>query len=100
VPVFIASMTLVALSWFWPHPKNLAQVLALSAAALISIQFWYADRGGVYVLWFLPLLLLMMFRPNLSNSVPPPTSADDWVARLGRRLGRLVLRLPAPARAG
>lgn len=101
VPVFIASMVLIGLSWFWPHPKNLAQVIALSAAMLISIQFWYADRGGVYVLWFLPLLLLMMFRPNLSNSVPPPVSSDDWIARLRRRLTRLVLRVPAPtARAG
>lgn len=85
VPVFIASMILVATSAFWPAPKTLAHVLALSAAVLISIQFWYADRGGIYVLWFLPLLLLLVFRPNLSNSVPP-VPGEDWVARLGRRL--------------
>jgi hypothetical protein len=96
VPVVIAAVVLVGLSWFWPYPKNLAQVIALSAAILISIQFWYADRGGVYVLWFLPLLLLMMFRPNLSNSVPPPVPPDDWVARLGQRLKRAILRTPAP----
>jgi hypothetical protein len=92
VPVFIGSMALVILSAFWPAPKNLAQVLALSAAALISIQFWYADRGGVYVLWFLPLLLLLVFRPNLSASRPPPVPADDWIARLRRRLLRAALR--------
>ena len=32
VPVFIASMALVAMSLVWPSPKNLAHVLALSAA--------------------------------------------------------------------
>jgi hypothetical protein len=93
VPVFIASMALVVTSAFWPGPKNLAHVLALSAATLISIQFWYADRGGVYVLWYLPLLLLLVFRPNLASSQPPVPSSDDWPARLGAHLSRLVLRL-------
>jgi hypothetical protein len=80
-------MTLVLLSAFWPAPKNLAHVIALSAAVLLSIQFWYADRGGVYVLWFLPLLLLMMFRPNLSGTRPPIPPSNDWPARLGHFLG-------------
>jgi hypothetical protein len=93
VPVFVAAMALVVTSAFWPGPKNLAHVLALSAATLISIQFWYADRGGVYVLWYLPLLLLLVFRPNLTASQPPVPPTDDWPARLGGRIGRLVLRL-------
>lgn len=95
VPVFIGSMVLVGLSWFWPYPKNLAHVLALSAAMLLSIQFWYADRGGVYVLWFLPLLLLMVFRPNLANRLPPPIPNNDWIARLGRWLSRRLWRCSA-----
>jgi hypothetical protein len=90
VPVFLASMALVVMSAFWPSPKNLAHVLALSAATLISIQFWYADRGGVYVLWYLPLLLLMVFRPNLASSQPPQPPTDDWLARLSHRLSRLL----------
>lgn len=94
IPVFIASMTLVVISGFWPTPKNLAQVVALSAATLISIQFWYADRGGVYVLWFLPLLLLLVFRPNLATAYPAVPANDDWPARLGRwlrgKMGRSV----------
>lgn len=98
VPVFIGSMTLVILSAFWPTPKNLAHVLALSAASLISIQFWYADRGGVYVLWFLPLLLLLVFRPNLSACVPSPVDREDWVARLSRAVVGFVLR-PLRSRA-
>jgi hypothetical protein len=99
VPVFIASLALVITSAFWPNPKNLAHVLALSAAALISVQFWHADRGGVYVLWFLPLLLLLVFRPNLSNAQPPMPPGDDWLARLARRLGGRLLRLLPSRRA-
>jgi hypothetical protein len=92
VPVFIASLALVLTSAVWPSPKNLAHVLALSAACLLSIQFWYADRGGVYVLWYLPLLLLLVFRPNLTHAVPPAPPADDWPARLGNWVGRHAAR--------
>jgi hypothetical protein len=104
LPVFLAYAALLITTAFWPSPKNLAHVLALSAALLIGIQFWYADQGGVYVLWYLPFLLLLVFRPNLSSCQPPPPG-DDWLARLGRRLRRRFLvalrlrRRPEPVRA-
>lgn len=93
VPVFIGSLALVFISGLWPNPKNLAHVLALSAASLIGIQFWYADRGGAYVLWFLPLLLLLMFRPNLDAAVPQPPPRDDLLARVGNCLWARAERL-------
>jgi hypothetical protein len=94
LPVFIAYLAFVTTTAFWPSPKNLAHVLALSAAVLIGIQFWYADQGGVYVLWYLPLLLLLVFRPNLSDRTPPPLNPEtDWLARFGRVLGRRFVRL-------
>lgn len=100
MPVFVACMALTVMTTFWPAPKNLAHVLALSAAALIGVQFWYADQGGVYVLWYLPLLLLIVFRPNLSDRRPPPIHPDaDWLFRAGRLLLRAaarVVRLPEP----
>jgi hypothetical protein len=98
MPVFIAYLTLVTLMVLWPSPKNLGHVLALSAAALVGLQFWYAHQGGVYVLWYLPLLLLLVFRPNLSAHRPLPIDPEtDWLFRLGRMLVRLtarVVRLP------
>jgi hypothetical protein len=100
IPVFVAYVTFVLATLFWPAPKNLAHVLALSAALLIGIQFWYADRGGVHVLWYLPFLLLLVFRPNLTNAQPPRPPANDWLARRGRAAVRLVsrwVRLPEPA---
>ncbi len=96
-PVFLAYLAFVLTTAFWPSPKNLAHVLALTAAALIGIQFWYADQGGVYVLWYLPLLLLLTFRPNLEGRRPPPINREtDWLWRLGRALGRLAWRLVRP----
>jgi hypothetical protein len=100
IPVFVVYLTFVLGTLFWPAPKNLAHVLALSSALLVGIQFWYADRGGVHVLWYLPFLLLMIFRPNLTNAQPPRLPADDWPARLGRAVGRLAVRWfkhPEPA---
>src|SRR5262249_4589079 len=101
MPVFLGYLILVVTMAFWPLPKNLAHLLALSAAAVIGIQFWYADQGGVYVLWYLPLLLLLVFRPNLTARVPPPIQPEtDWLTRLRQALGRLALRLlhfPEPA---
>jgi hypothetical protein len=74
LPVFILYIAFVITTSFWPSPKNLGHVIALSAAVLIGIQFWYADHGGEYVLWYLPLVMLMVFRPNLSDRYPPPHS--------------------------
>jgi hypothetical protein len=87
LPVFIVFLSVVLLTLFWPAPKNLAHLLALNAAVLVGIQFWYSDRGGVYILWYLPFLLLLMFRPNLS-AARPPNIPDFWLLRLARWVRR------------
>jgi hypothetical protein len=101
IPVFIAYLAFLVGTLFWPSPKNLAHLLAISAAILIGIQFWFADRGGLYVLWYVPLMLLIMFRPNLSDRYPPSIQPEtDWVRRFRSRLVRLIRRsvkVPEPA---
>jgi hypothetical protein len=102
LPVFIAYMTFIVLTVFWPTPRNLAQVIAQSAAVVVGVQFWYADQGGVYVLWYLPLVLLMVFRPNLSEVRPPALQPHaDWVVtRFRRAAGRWWTGRPhTPTRA-
>jgi hypothetical protein len=102
IPVFLAYLAFVLATACWPAPKNLAHVIALSAAVIIGIQFWYADQGGVYVLWYLPLLMLLMFRPNLADRRPDPIQPGlDWLSRLGqaclralRWLFRFLVRTP------
>jgi hypothetical protein len=87
----------------WPSPKNLARLLALSAATVIGLQLWYADQGGVYVLWYAPLLLLLAFRPNLQDHRPSPIVPEsDWLSRGRRwlvRSFRRLARLSEPAQA-
>lgn len=90
MPVFILYLTGVIITAFWPAPKNLAHVLALSTAVLLGLQLWYSDQGGVYVLWYLPFFLLMVFRPNLSDRRPPePPASGDWLHYLLRGLRRV-----------
>jgi hypothetical protein len=98
LPVFIAYIAFVITTAFWPMPKNLAHVLALSAASLIGVQFWYADQGGVYVLWYMPMLLLMIFRPNLSECVPPAQETEPGkIAAAGKlALGSTLKMLRGP----
>ena len=100
IPVFIAYVAFVLATAFWPSPKNLAHLIALSAAVLIGVQFWYADQGGIYVLWYLPFLLLLVFRPNLAERRPLPIQPEtDWLIRGRRALARFVcwlLNLPQP----
>jgi hypothetical protein len=100
IPVFVVFLALVGMTAFWPMPKNLGHVIALSAAVLIGVQFWYADKGGQYVLWYLPLLLLLMFRPNLSDRRPLPIAAEtDWVRRVRQPVSAVIawlFRSPDP----
>ncbi|QDU62317.1 hypothetical protein Pan216_31840 [Planctomycetes bacterium Pan216] len=77
LPIFVLFVFMFIALGFWPKEKNLADLIALSTALILALQFWYADRGGTYIHWYLPLLLLMIFRPNLSNILAPtyPPSA-------------------------
>jgi hypothetical protein len=51
---------------------------------MLGTQFWLAGNGGVYQGWYLPLLLLTVFRPNLEDRVALATLGESWFAR--RRL--------------
>ena len=54
----------------WPAGKNLAELISMSAAVLVASQFWYLDKGGTLVLLYLPLAILMMFRPTITRRKP------------------------------
>jgi len=71
LPVFILYIAFLLTLFVWPPVKTLAHVVSLSAAVLIGIQFWYAERGGMYVLWYLPLLIVMTLRPTTGEIVTP-----------------------------
>ena len=54
-----------------PTKRNLENLLANSTALVVAAQLWYPEDVGTYVLWYLPLLLLVMFRPRLDRFTPP-----------------------------
>ncbi len=71
LPVLIAYGAMTLATTVWPGGKNLGELVALSAALLVASQFWYLDEGGTLVVMYLPLVLLMVFRPNLAAKRPP-----------------------------
>ena len=77
LPVLVAYLALVIFTMFWPADKNLAELIALSAALLAASQFWYLDKGGTLVMLYLPLAIAMMFRPTIAirRAAAPATPA-------------------------
>ena len=65
LPVIAAFAVLVIVMTAWPRPKTVELLLAQLTAVMIAVQFWLPDRSGTYVLWYLPSLLTLMFRPRL-----------------------------------
>lgn len=65
IPVIISFFLLLMGLTFWPRRKSVENLVCASAAVITATQFWYPEQGGVYVLWYLPLLLVAMFRPRL-----------------------------------
>lgn len=69
IPVVAAFAALCGGLAIWPAHKNLGTLLSCSAAVMLATQFWHADQGGLCMAWYLPLLILTIFRPNLEDRV-------------------------------
>lgn len=69
LPVIMAFAILSLFFTVWPAQKNLGTLLSGSAALMVAAQFWHGHGGGLYIAWFLPLLLLSIFRPNLQDRI-------------------------------
>lgn len=93
LPVLALFVALMATFAIWPAPKNLGTLMSCSAAVLLGSQFWKAHDGGLFMAWYLPLLLLVVFRPNLENRVAMLALEPDWFAR------RRAAQAPAGGRA-
>ena len=63
--VMLTAMTVL------PRPRNLENLLANSTALVVAAQMWYPDDIGTYVQWYMPLFLLVIFRPRLDRFMPP-----------------------------
>lgn len=65
-----------------PRRRNLENLLANSTALVVAAQLWYPKDVGTYVLWYLPLLLMVMFRPRLDRFTPPKIDDGASTSRL------------------
>jgi hypothetical protein len=75
----------------WPAHKNLGTLLSCSAAVMVSVQFWhgFGAGGGMYMAWYLPLLLMTVFRPNLEDRIALSVLGETWFVRRRARLSQL-----------
>ncbi len=68
-PIIAAQVGLSLSMALWPAQKNLGTLIACTAVIMLGTQFWHAHSGGLALAWYLPLLLLTIFRPNLEDRV-------------------------------
>lgn len=73
LPILVAFVAYSVSFAAWPTEKNIGTLVAYTASILVAVQFWHGGfdgvGGGLYMAWYLPLLLLVIFRPNLSGRV-------------------------------
>lgn len=69
LPVLVAFFLLSFSYAAWPSRKNLGTLISGTAAVMLAAQFWHGNGGGLYMAWFLPFVLLTIFRPNLDDRI-------------------------------
>ena len=81
IPVMALFVAICGGLAIWPAHKNLGTLLSCSAAVMLATQFWHADQGGLYLGWYLPLLILTILRPNLEDRVALSAVRPFWSRR-------------------
>ncbi|MCL2624787.1 MAG: hypothetical protein FWD31_14080 [Planctomycetaceae bacterium] len=69
IPIMVVFVILCVGVIFWPSRKHLATLMCCSTIILLGLQFWQAHQGGLYMAWYLPLLITTLFRPNLEDRI-------------------------------
>jgi hypothetical protein len=69
IPVLVTFVAMCITFAVWPAQKNLGTLLSCSTAVMLGTQFWHALGGGQLMGWYLPIMILTIFRPNLEDRV-------------------------------
>lgn len=72
LPLGVAFFIGLVFMAIWPKKKSLEYLISASTAIIVATQFWYPQQGGVYLMWYLPLMLVVVFRPRLPVYAPGP----------------------------
>jgi hypothetical protein len=81
LPLMVAFGVLSLSFALWPAQKNLGTLMCCTAAVMLAAQFWHRYNGGTCMAWYLPLLLLTVFRPNLEDRVALAVLGEGWFPR-------------------
>ena len=85
LPILALFVALSGTLAIWPAQKNLGTLISCSGAVMLATQFWHGYGGGIFVGWYLPLLLLTIFRPNLEDRIAVTVLGESWwLRRLAR----------------
>ena len=76
IPVIALFMVISFGMLIWPTHKHLATLVGCSTIIMLSTQFWQSYQGGLYIGWYLPLLILTIFRPNLEDRTASSTVVE------------------------
>ena len=76
IPVISLFLVFSLGMWIWPTHKHLATLVGCSTTIMLGTQFWQAHQGGLYIAWYLPLLILTVFRPNLEDRTAVSTVVE------------------------
>ena len=106
LPMIVSYLLMLIAMTIWPRYRSVETLIAQSTAAVVGTQLWYTQQGGVFLLWYLPLVLIVTFRPRLLHlSVFPPTSDETTQettpsikAELGSRIRSTSQRIGMPRR--
>ncbi len=67
LPLLIAFVIFSISFAAWPTTKDIGILVAYSAAIMIAVQFWHGFGGGLFAAWYLPMMLLAIFRTNVAG---------------------------------
>lgn len=78
-PIIGSFLVMLTALTIWPREKRFEHLLAASAAVIVGIQFWYPQQLGESLTGYIPLVLLIAFRPRLQQprKVEPRTLRTD-----------------------
>lgn len=69
LPILVAFIALCVSFVFWPLRKDLGMLFAYTGAIMVAVQFWHGFGGGLYMAWYLPMFLMVMFRPMMKGRI-------------------------------
>ncbi len=81
IPIVAAFFAMCLSFSIWPAQKNLGTLISCSGAVMLATQFWNPNGGGLYMAWYLPLVLLTIYRPNLEDRVALTVLGEGWRSR-------------------